>query len=251
MTYKLLTIILLIFSYSLLIKDKYTYQPSTESLYSHPGLLPEGNSGIAARYPGDVGIGSDSAVIFADDFESYGGAADLTSKWNEAYHAPNIRIAKEPGNVFHGAQALEFTGPKTDSEVSNTVVKFVSPEQDSVFLRYYARLDSSFNVLGSSHNGCVLSSSYWSGEGRGPGIPADGYNKFLASYEAWRGTQAQPIPVNSTFTSTIRDSEAYGAITSFLQAMFYRLVKSLLTLGRGSLPVRMSYLNWDVGIATS
>ena len=36
--------------------------------------LPEGNSGIAARYPFDAGIASDPAVIFADDFESYSGA---------------------------------------------------------------------------------------------------------------------------------------------------------------------------------
>jgi hypothetical protein len=194
MTYKLLTIILLIFSYSLFIKDEYTYQSPTESLYGHPGPLPEGNSGIASRYPGDVGIGSDSAVVFADDFESYGSAADLTTKWNEAYHAPNIRIAKEPGNVFHGAQALEFTGPKTNNEMSNTVVKLVSPERDSFFLRYYAKFDPSFNVLGSSHNGCVVSASYWTGEGSGPGIPGDGYNKFLASYEMWRGDSGTANP---------------------------------------------------------
>jgi hypothetical protein len=29
--------------------------------------LPDGNSGIASRYPSDAGIGSDPAVIFADD----------------------------------------------------------------------------------------------------------------------------------------------------------------------------------------
>ena len=42
--------------------------------------LPSGNSGIAARYPFDAGIASDPAVIFADDFESYSGAAGLTGK---------------------------------------------------------------------------------------------------------------------------------------------------------------------------
>ena len=189
MTYKLLTFILLIFSYSLPMKDENTHQPPIEFPNRHPDPLPEGNTGIAARYPGDVGIGSDSAVIFADDFESYREATDLTSRWNETYHAANIRIATEPGNVFHGARALEFTVPRTDNEVSDAVVKYISPEQETVFLRYYARFDSSFNVLGSSHNGCELSSSYWSGVGKGPGIPADGYNKFLASYEMWRGNR--------------------------------------------------------------
>ena len=35
-------------------------------------LLPQGNSDIASRYPQDVGIMTDPAVIFADNFESYG-----------------------------------------------------------------------------------------------------------------------------------------------------------------------------------
>ena len=74
--------------------------------------LPEGNNGIAARYPGDVGIGSDPAVIFADDFESYGNAASLPGKWNKAYYTQNIRIARESGNVYSGQQALEFTVPQ-------------------------------------------------------------------------------------------------------------------------------------------
>ena len=89
--------------------------------------LPEGNNGIAARYPGDAGIGSDPAVIFADDFESYGSAAGLASRWNEVFHSANIRIASEPGNFFNGSRALEFTVPKQSGEVSNEAIKYVSP----------------------------------------------------------------------------------------------------------------------------
>src|SRR5262245_50089007 len=115
--------------------------------------LPAGTSGIAARYPGDAGIGSDPAVIFADDFESYGSAAALTGKWNEAYHAANLRIATEAGNFYSGSKAIEMTVPKTSSEVSNALVKYLSPTRDTVFLRYYAKFDAAYNVLGSSHNG--------------------------------------------------------------------------------------------------
>ena len=156
--------------------------------------LLEGNSGIAARYPSDAGIASDPAVIFADDFESYSGAAGLTSKWNQAYHTANIRIATEAGNVFGGGKSLEFTVPRTSSEVSNTVVKFVSPERDALFLRYYAKFDGQFNVVGSSHNGSVISAHYCC-----PGVRADGYNKFLVSYEAWRdsGATANPGRLNA------------------------------------------------------
>jgi len=122
--------------------------------------LPEGYSGISARYPGDAGIASDPAVIFADDFESYGGPADLTSKWNEAYQPGNIRIAAEAVNVFAGGKSLEFTVPQTSSEVSNTVAKVVSPGLDTLFLRFYAKFNRAFDVLGSSHNGTTISSHY-------------------------------------------------------------------------------------------
>jgi hypothetical protein len=151
--------------------------------------LPEGNGGIAARYPSDAGIASDPGVIFADDFESYSSAAGLTSKWNQAYHPANIRIATEPGNVLSGGKALEFTVPQTSSEVSNTVVKLVSPERDALFLRYYAKFDGGFNVLGSSHNGSIISAHYCC-----PGVRADGDNKFLVSYEAWRDNAATANP---------------------------------------------------------
>ena len=155
------------------------------------GPLPEGNSGIAVRYPGDVGIGSDPAVIFADDFESYSSAAGITSRWDEARHSANIRIATEPGNFFGGSRALEFTVPKQTNEVSNNVTKYVTPERDVLFLRYYAKFDAGFDVLGSSHNGSTISARYCC-----PGLRADGYNKFLVSYEAWRGETVTANPGN-------------------------------------------------------
>jgi hypothetical protein len=151
--------------------------------------LPSGNSGIAARYPLDAGIAADPAVVFADDFESYASAAGVLGKWSEAYHSANIRIATEAGNVFGGGKSLEFTVPQTNSEVSNTLAKVVSPGRDALFLRYYAKYDGGFNVLGSSHNGSTISAQYCC-----PGVRADGYNKFLVSYEAWRDSTAAANP---------------------------------------------------------
>ena len=155
--------------------------------------LPEGNSGIAARYPGDVGIASDPAVIFADDFESYASAAGLPSRWNEVFHSANVRIASEPGNFFSGTKALEFAVPKQSGEVSNHAGKYVSPERDVLFLRYYAKFDAGFNVLGSSHNGNTVTAHYCC-----PGERADGYNKFAVSFEAgrWETSTANPGSLN-------------------------------------------------------
>lgn len=153
-----------------------------------PDALPEGNNGIAKNYPNDTGIANDVSVIYADDFESYSNISGLTSrgKWNEAYHTEDIRIATEAGNYYSGAKALEFTIPKTNTEISNTLMKYINPTQDVVFIRFYTKYNDAFNVLGSSHNGSTISSSYWDGPGSGPGIKADGYNKFLISMEAGR-----------------------------------------------------------------
>lgn len=151
--------------------------------------LPEGDRGISSRYPGDVGIGSDPAVIFADDFESYASSAGLTTKWTQAYPASNIRIASELGNFFSGKKALEFTVPRQSAESSGTVIKRVSPDQDVLFLRFYSKFDKGFNVVGSSHNGASISSNYCC-----PGERADGYNKFLVNYEAARYETATAIP---------------------------------------------------------
>ncbi len=155
--------------------------------------LPEGNTGIAARYPGDAGIASDPAVIFTDDFESYSSAAGLTARWNQAYHSANLRIAGEPGNFFRGAKALELTLPKQSSEVANQVIKAVTPTRDILFLRYYAKFDTAFNIMNSSNNGMEITSNYCC-----PGVPADGYNKFAVSYEAsrWDTTTANPGKLN-------------------------------------------------------
>lgn len=163
------------------------------SPFSNAEPLPEGNTGIASRYSGDAGIASDPAVIFADDFESYTSASEISRKWDQSYQASYIRIATEEGNFYAGRQALEFRIPIRSTELGNTLLKTVSPTRDTLFLRYYAKYNSEFNVMGSSHNGSTISAKYCC-----PGIPADGTNKFFVSYEASRfdNTVANPGSLN-------------------------------------------------------
>ncbi|MBD3393830.1 MAG: hypothetical protein GF410_17600 [Chitinivibrionales bacterium] len=155
--------------------------------------LPEGANGIAAEYLHDSSIASDSAVIFADDFESYSSASELSTRWNGGvYH--HIDLAASRSNVFAGDQSLQFRNPKTSSEVSNTVDRLVNPELDVLFLRYYQKFDVTFNATGSSHNGCSVQASYIKNGSATPGVKADGYNKFLANCECWRGDTSEPSP---------------------------------------------------------
>ena len=157
--------------------------------------LPEGNTGIAARYPGDAGIAADTAVIYADDFESYASAAGLAANWNGGvYH--DVRIAAESGHVFAGARSVEFKLPKQTIEWSNTVARDLdkSHELTTLFLRSYTKLDTTFDIAGSCHNGIGMSAHYFLNDQATPGIPSDGYNKFLMEFESWRGTAADTSP---------------------------------------------------------
>jgi acetyl esterase/lipase len=154
------------------------------------GALPEGSTGLAARYPQDRGLAQDPAVLFHDDFEQ-GEPAD---RWDMAYHRQNIRLTQEPEHVHGGVRALEFTVPQQREEVSNELVKRLGAGYDAVFLRYYSRFDVGFDQLGSSHNGGLLAAIAPDVPFATPGVKADGRNKFMASFENWRDDPATPSP---------------------------------------------------------
>ena len=156
--------------------------------------LPEGNTGIASRHPGDVGIGSDPDVIFADDFEGYTRGADLNNRWDAVYQNQYVDITTDAANVYRGGKALQFTLPQQTAELSDATDKMVSPEQDVLFLRYYSKFQPPYDVVGSSHNGSSISAHYFINGQATPGVPADGTNKFLANLENWRGEAATPSP---------------------------------------------------------
>jgi hypothetical protein len=157
------------------------------------GSMASGN-GIAAKHPGDVGIAMDPAVIFADDFESYAKPADLNKRWDAVYQNQYVTLSTDPKNIYAGKQALEFTLPQQDAELSDATDKLVSPELDVLYLRYYSKFQPPYDVIGSSHNGSSISAHYFINGMATPGVPADGKNKFLANLEDWRGDAATPSP---------------------------------------------------------
>jgi hypothetical protein len=158
------------------------------------GALPDGDNGMARCYPGDTGIADDASVVFADDFESYTTGGDLEDNWSAVYQMNQIRMATETENVFAGAQSLEFTVPEQDEELSNATDKVLTDERDLLFLRYYSKFQPPYNVVGSSHNGSMISAHYFINGNATPGVRADGMNKFLVNYENWRGEAATDSP---------------------------------------------------------
>jgi len=151
--------------------------------------LPEGDQGIAAKYPGDQGIDSDPAVIFHDDFEG----DDVLTKWDNCYQKVDLRIVRDPSDVHGGKMALQFTVPRQQNELSNAVVRNFAG-QDVVFLRYYSKFELGFNQTGSSHNGGILNALAPGIPDATPGTRANGHNKFVVSFEDWRGETEATSP---------------------------------------------------------
>lgn len=157
--------------------------------------LPEGDQGIAAKYPGDVGIDGDAAVVFVDDFEGYGDASELPTRWDAAvYQVDGVKITGEAAGVFAGSQALEFTVPQQEAELANATDRTVSPELEVLYLRFYSKFQGPYDIVGSSHNGAMISSKYFNNGQATPGVPADGTNKFLVNLENWRGEPEMASP---------------------------------------------------------
>jgi hypothetical protein len=157
--------------------------------------LPEGNVGVTARYPGDIGIEKDRAVVLHADFEDCRSAADLTRTWDAAVHDGNMRITEEPANVHSGRRALEIIMPRQREELAVGLDRILGEGQEVLFLRFYAKLEEGFDVPRTSlHNGGSISAGYWRGESAGPGKRADGRNKFLVNYEPDFGPEGSPSP---------------------------------------------------------
>ncbi len=160
--------------------------------------LPEGNVGIAAKYPGDKGIEKDASVVFTDDFEQEESAADLRSKWGNAY-GPGLSIVAEPANANGGRKSLLITMPRQNEPLSVGVDRALDGTHDVLFMRWYMKFDPEWFVKGGSvHNGSSISSKYVTPDGQStPGVRADGKNKFLAAFECENSSGVSPGRLNA------------------------------------------------------
>jgi hypothetical protein len=169
--------------------------PTTGCADTPPPTLPEGNAGLAARYPGDAGIGKDPAVLFHADFEDCATTADLSQQWDVMYNGEHLSIAEDPANVNGGRRALEITLPKQERSLSVDVGRTFAVTRDVLFLRFYTKFEAGYDVpRTSSHNGAAVSGGYYPNGAATPGQRADGHNKFLANFETEIASPGDPIP---------------------------------------------------------
>jgi len=167
-----------------------TVNPSAATNFYYP--LPSGNYGIASKYAGDFNIGSDPEVILAEDFENYSKMSDLRRAWS-TINEDHMNLSSDRENLIGGKQSLQLNLPAQNIE-RYTGLDLNLPEnkrQDTVFVRYYQKIDKSYSISNttSNHNGASISSRYYNcGADSGPGICANGTNKFLAMLQSTQST---------------------------------------------------------------
>lgn len=103
-----------------------------------PGAMPEA-LGLAAKYPGDVGIEHDPAVVFAENFE-IGGIEELGKRWSEVSNKDGqvLAFSGDVPSGSRGRRSLQMTGTlgKNSGGHLYTVLK---PGLDQAYLRFYTK----------------------------------------------------------------------------------------------------------------
>jgi hypothetical protein len=188
--------------------------PTPSVAHAAIALLPQGNTGIAAQYPGDVNIRSNPNVLFTDDFESYSFASQLTTNWDSYYQAGNTRITTESGNVFAGSRSLEFTQPQGRTEVANEILKNISPTQDTLFVRVYTKFSSGFSVTVPGHNGIRIQARYPDRE-TFPTVATSSRSRSRTAHTTMKRSRAIP-----TSMRTIPHNDPFGETTSMPTAKY-------------------------------
>ena len=100
------------------------------------GKSPDASAGgptLSDQYPGDVGLGSDPAVIWFEDFEE-GSVAAITSRYNQAQGMARMQVTSD---AEHGsALALTAGGAVQAVDLYKQL-----PDHDDVFVRWYVKYD--------------------------------------------------------------------------------------------------------------
>ncbi len=139
--------------------------------------------GLAEEYAGDLGIGRDPAVLFADDFES----GDLRN-WDELRGTP--RVVTEGPHAGRACVQMEMIrGRNTGCDAK----KWFAPGADAVHVRFYMKFSPDYRY---SHHFVWLLANHpknkWSGFGKAGRKPDGTY--FSTGMEPWFAWGENPPP---------------------------------------------------------
>ena len=97
---------------------------------------PPTNGTLSERYPGDVGIAGDSAVIFHDPYEDTS-SSTLAGRYQTVQNPNAIAMVADKHGKSRGARSMRLTsGASTDNAA---VFKNFGTGYDEVYMRYYTK----------------------------------------------------------------------------------------------------------------
>ena len=167
--------------------------------------LPQG-PGLAVGFKADAGIGSHSAVIFAEDFED----GELGVRWDEQTAAKARALAFAPaGDDICGRRCLKVEARLGENQ-GGGLTKWFEPAE-RVFVRFYVRFDPHCDYV---HHFVTLRANKglhggekWSGFG-GAGLRPAGDERFSTALEPLGNWARWPAPGKWNFYSYWHEMEA-------------------------------------------
>jgi len=156
--------------------------------------LPAAEPPLASRYPADVGIEKDPAVLFSDDFES-----GQLRKWDQVRGTLMV-WSNTPQVGRFCAQAEMVRGKNTGGDA----IKWFMPGADRVHVRLYVKFSADYQY---PHHFVWLSgnprTNRWQSFGKA-GLKPDG-TYFSSGMEAWFAWGKNPPPGELCFYSYFPD----------------------------------------------
>lgn len=177
--------------------------------------LPEGDAGIASRYPGDRGIEKDPAVVFAETFESVRSMAELKQRWDNVKNAQIMSFSADVPAGSWGRQSLlmRHVGGKGSG---GHLYRRLPPGYDQLYVRFYVKFDPDCAPIHHFfHVGGYNPATPWpqGGAGRRPrgderfstGVEPFGKAWRWDYYTYWMGMRGSPPRGQTWGNSFIRD----------------------------------------------
>jgi len=149
-----------------------------------------GPAGIAARYPNDVGIAKDPAVLLHEDFE----AAEIDrAKWpNISNKADALKLVRDPANVHGGEQALQITATLGANTGGHLFRRF-DRGADKMHARFCVKFAEDIDYVHHFvHMVAQLPATRW--PTGGAGLRPAGDKKFSVGIEPWSHHRRYPPP---------------------------------------------------------
>jgi hypothetical protein len=136
-----------------------------------------GQTGIAANYLRDAGIGSDSDVIFSDNFESNITQVHANWQWPRSNA---VTLVNDGPAASAGDQAVRIQ----PIGISGTLYKQLPQDYDQLYIRYYVKYEGSvYHHTGMSIGGYSPPTSYPQGDAGLKGIRPNGDRLIRIQFE--------------------------------------------------------------------